>query len=195
VLDVGTGSGLLANRLREVGASEVVGVDLMAERIQQARQRYLALTFEQASATALPFDDDAFDVVAQFTCLSSILDEATRRRVAAEMWRVLRPGGTIISYDLRSSPRPIRALGRLARRRADSAGWTPVTGIDVDELREFFPGEPVRHPQRIAERRAPNHAASVTGARDRAPGAALALRRRASWHRRRPHQAAPHRRR
>lgn len=142
VLDVGTGSGKLAHRLLELGAGEVVGVDLMPDRIALARQSYPAVRFEQGSATELPFEDESFDVVSQFTCLSSILDEAVRRTVAAEIWRVLRPGGAVLSYDLRPSPTPVQALGRLMRRRAGSPAWTPVTPLDLDELRRLFPGSP-----------------------------------------------------
>jgi hypothetical protein len=52
------------------------------------------------------------------TVLSTILDERVRRAVAAEMARVLKPGGAVISYDFtvardRNNTRPVRS-GELA---------------------------------------------------------------------------------
>ena len=54
------------------------------------------------------------------------------------MWRVLRPGGVLISYDLGPAPAPIRAAGRLTRRRS-AQPWTPVVTLDRAELRRLFP--------------------------------------------------------
>src|SRR5207249_4035972 len=76
----------------------------------------------QADAAALPFADDSFDVVAQFTTLSSILDPGLRRSVADEMRRVLRPGGAILWYDM--------------RRTAPGSRTVP---LPVAEIRALFP--------------------------------------------------------
>jgi glycosyltransferase involved in cell wall biosynthesis/SAM-dependent methyltransferase len=146
VLDVGAGSGQLLHRLAEFGAARAVGVELMAARAAAARERYPNLEMLEGDAADLPLEDAAFDLVTQFTCLSSILDPALRRAVAAEMWRVLRPGGAVLSYDLRPSPAPIAAVGSALRRRAQRTGgplWTPVEPLGADELRALFPGEEV----------------------------------------------------
>jgi hypothetical protein len=60
------------------------------------------------------------------------------------MWRVLRPGGAVVSYDLRPSPAPIGAAGAALRRRAQRSGgalWTPVEPLGAAELRDLFPGD------------------------------------------------------
>ena len=66
-------------------------------------------------AQVLPYAGASFDLVAQMTVVSTILDPATRARVAGEMRRVLRPDGLILWYDLRrNSPGNlgVRAVGR-----------------------------------------------------------------------------------
>jgi len=144
VLDVGAGSGQLLHRLVEFGAARGAGVELMPARVAAARERYPGLEVVEGDASNLPYDDGTFDLVTQFTCLSSILDPALRRAVAAEMWRVLRPGGAVISYDLRPSPAPIAAAGTVLRRRAQRSGgqlWTPVEPLGAAEVRGLFPGE------------------------------------------------------
>jgi len=132
VLDVGCGSGYFLHRLQEYGAGSCHGVDLMENRIQEGRERYPTLQFQVATATQLPFEDGAFDLVTQFTCLSSILDEGVRLAAATEMRRVA--GRWLLSLDLRGiRPRWLRRPGR-----PDS---TPIVPLDSHELRRLF-GEP-----------------------------------------------------
>ena len=122
LLDVGCGSGselawLVGNGVRAEG---VVGVDLLPRRVRDAREGHARLAFAAANAEALPFRDGAFDVVVLYTVLSSILDPAMERRVAAETSRVLKPGGAILWYDMRwpnPSNRSIRPVG-MRRLRA-----------------------------------------------------------------------------
>jgi SAM-dependent methyltransferase len=136
VLDVGAGSGYFLHRLKEYGAGECHGIDLMESRVASGRARYPALQFHVGSATELPFRDGEFDLVSQFTCLSSILDDDVRLAVAREMRRV--SGGWILSFDMRGLHLP--AL-RLRREGATPEGATPTVGLNGQELRRLF-GEP-----------------------------------------------------
>lgn len=143
VLEVGCGSGYFLHRFVEYGAAHAAGIDLMEDRIAQARTRYPTLEVVAGDASALPWDDGAFDLVTQFTCLSSVLDPDLRARIAAEMWRVTAPGGAVLSYDMRSIPRPLSlahaAQRRLAGAPASAPAGTPTTPIDVAELHRLFP--------------------------------------------------------
>jgi SAM-dependent methyltransferase len=139
VLDVGTGNGLLLHRLLEAGAASGTGIELIEARAQAARERYPTLDVRVGDASAMPWQDAAFDLVTHFTCLSSVLDQGLRRRIAGEMWRVLRPGGAVVSYDLRPAPAPVAAAGRVVRRRRDER-WTPVEALALEEVTALFPG-------------------------------------------------------
>lgn len=101
VLDVGCGSGRWLRWFLEVGArpEDVTGVDVSDARFDEARAIHPGLRLEQTDGRRLPFEDGSFDLVTQFVCFMTMPDEATRRAVAAEMLRVLRPGGYVLWLD------------------------------------------------------------------------------------------------
>jgi len=122
ILDIGCGAGGVLANLQKWGAQpeNLVGVDLLAERIQMARERFPQISFYQANAEALPFADGAFDLALIFTAFSSILSEKMQMNVAAQARRILRSGGAIVLYDFRfNSPfnRNVRGVGRSLIRR------------------------------------------------------------------------------
>ena len=126
ILDVGCGSGVDLQRFAIWGAdtTRMAGIDLMDDRIAAAKVRVPAADLHVGSAHDLPFRQGSFDLVIQFTLFSSIMNAEVRRAAAAEMVRVMRPGGRILWYDIRVVPRP-----------------TPnIHPIDERELEALFPG-------------------------------------------------------
>lgn len=125
LLDVGCGFGVeFANYARwGLKADGLFGVDLSHPRLLKARQLGAA-ALAQASGDRLPFADGVFDVVCQNVVFSSIIDAPMRRSVAAEMLRVLRPGGHVLWYDA-------------ARTRGRDPHFVPV---GLAEAQDLFPG-------------------------------------------------------
>ena len=122
VLDVAAGTGNVAIRAAETGA-EVVASDLTPENFEAGRREARAcgveLEWVEADAEALPFDDGAFDVV---TSSLGAMFAPDHQRVADELLRVCRPGGTIGCWRSRprawerSSSGPSHATRRRLRR-------------------------------------------------------------------------------
>ena len=115
ILDVGCGSGRLLVRMSLLGArtENLAGVDLLENEVESARALAPHVDFRVADATRLPFDDASFDLVTAFTTFSSMRVDETRQAAAAEIRRVLRPGGAILWYDFWVNPRnpEVEALG------------------------------------------------------------------------------------
>lgn len=95
VLDVACGTGNVAIRAAEAGA-RVVASDLTPEHFkagrEEARQHGVNLEWVEADAESLPFADGEFDVV---TSSLGAIFAPDHRRVADELLRVCRSGGTI----------------------------------------------------------------------------------------------------
>jgi ubiquinone/menaquinone biosynthesis C-methylase UbiE len=119
ILDVGCGFGALLGWFHELGvpATNLVGIDLLPNRIEKARSNFPDFTFLQANAEELDFPDDSFDLVPVFTVFSSILDRQTANIVAASMCRVLKPDGAVVWYDMRYPNPWNRHVTAMTKRR------------------------------------------------------------------------------
>jgi methionine biosynthesis protein MetW len=92
-LDVGCGSGNSYARLVARRAGSYVGVDVSANAVKAARESGLdARVIEDAAE--LPFDDGTFNVA---LCIEVLEHLFAPHQAAAEIHRVLRPGGQLIA--------------------------------------------------------------------------------------------------
>jgi SAM-dependent methyltransferase len=127
VLDVGTGTGALAREFARRGCS-VTGIDPSAELLEQAqvadREAGVVVKYLQRSAEDLGGVGESFDVATAGRCWHWF----DRPRAAAELRRVLAPGGTlaILHFD-RVRPSPDGALEATERLVAE---WNPSWAAD-----------------------------------------------------------------
>ncbi|MGH9709923.1 MAG: class I SAM-dependent methyltransferase, partial [Candidatus Acidiferrales bacterium] len=122
ILDVGCGRGDLLRQLLSYDAepSCLFGLDLLNDRVQEARRFSPHFYFVCGSGSQLPFPDGSFELVVQFTVFTSVLSESFRRSMASEILRVMSPGGRLLWYDFAyDNPRnpDVRGIGRAEIRR------------------------------------------------------------------------------
>lgn len=106
ILEVGCGNGGVLAEYVCFGASpqNLYGLDLLPDRLASAKGKLAGAHFLQADGSQMPFAERQFDLVLQYTAISSILDAELRRSMWAEMLRVLKPGGLVLSYDFWLNP-------------------------------------------------------------------------------------------
>jgi ubiquinone/menaquinone biosynthesis C-methylase UbiE len=94
VLDVASGEGYGSYMLAS-NAKFVVGVDISAEAIGHAAQRYSLpnLEFRQGSCAALPVEDESIDLIVSF---ETIEHHDQHQEMMREIARVLRPDGLLL---------------------------------------------------------------------------------------------------
>lgn len=131
-LDVGCGSGGNSAVLRDLGW-QVCGIDASEASTEASRSRGLAVV--RGDARSLPFHDEAFDLLISTDAWEHVDDDEV---VAAEAFRVLRPGGTLLvavpaGMDLWSGHDV--ALGHYRRyERPQLVSLVQRAGFAVDEV-------------------------------------------------------------
>lgn len=153
VLDVATGTGMVAFALARAGCT-VVGVDQSPQmlavaqaKLRQAPEFDGRVTFVQGEAERLPFETGSFDALT-FTYLLRYVDD--RAATLAELARVVRPGGKIamLEFAVPAATAP-RALWRIYTRfglpligRLVSAPWFEVGRFLGPSIEQLYTEEP-----------------------------------------------------
>lgn len=125
ILEIGCGKGGVLVEFLSFGSSprNLYGCELLEDHVHNAQQSLPGSPLSCADGQHLPYFKETFDLVMQFTMMSSILDPVIRQRIAQEMLRVLKPSGLILWYDFWLNP------------------TNPQThGIRPAEIHQLFPG-------------------------------------------------------
>jgi demethylmenaquinone methyltransferase/2-methoxy-6-polyprenyl-1,4-benzoquinol methylase len=153
ILDVATGTGMVAFELFKRGGCEVVGLDQSQAMLGAARARLDRsptadrVRFVLGEAERLPFADQEFDALT-FTYLLRYVDD--RAATMRELARVVKPGGRIgmVEFGVPASP-PLRALWRVHTRvglplvgRLVSTSWYEVGRFLGPSIEELYAREP-----------------------------------------------------
>lgn len=152
ILDVATGTGLVAERLLSATRCSVVGLDQSAGMLARAASRFqggASVRLVRGTADALPFPDDYFDGLTYTYLLRYVEDPAM---TLAELSRVVKPGGFIGMIEFH---RPQNIVARGAWRfhtrvnlplagRLYSQGWKDVNeflGPSIERFADAWPHE------------------------------------------------------
>ena len=152
VLDVATGTGMVAAELLSRAACSVVGIDQSAAMLAAARARFAGkgskVELIEGQAETLPFADGSFDALT-FTYLLRYVDDPAA--TVGELARVLRPGGRIASLEFGVPPlapaywawRFYTAVGLPTLGRLASREWAEVGRFLGPSIRGFYERHPL----------------------------------------------------
>lgn len=153
VLDVATGTGMVAQALHDRFGCAVVGLDQSADMLRVARlRRGVFEAIVEGRAESLPFGDATFDHLT-FTYLLRYVDDpaATMRELA----RVVQPGGRVAMVEFgvpggvwRPPWRVYTHVGLPLAGRVVSAKWSAVGAFLGPSIERFY----ARHPIAAVER-------------------------------------------
>jgi ubiquinone/menaquinone biosynthesis C-methylase UbiE len=132
VLDLGCGTGTLALMVHaEQPDANVVGLDADPAILARARRKADAagveIPFQEGFSNRLPFADGRFDAVLS-TLFFHHLSDDDKRATAAEVLRVLAPGGRLVVADF---GRPQDPVMRLAVAPVQLLDGRPTTSLNV----------------------------------------------------------------
>lgn len=110
-LDIGCGNGALVIQLaRNYPKASIIGIDYWGKgwefsqsdcernaKLEGVQER---VSFQQASASQIPFPDESFDVVISNLVFHEVMDAPDKRELIREALRVLKKGGKFVLQDL-----------------------------------------------------------------------------------------------
>jgi SAM-dependent methyltransferase len=135
ILDVGCGEGDSLWLLLRLGfpPSNLFGVDLLEDRIRKAKATNPLVSLGCANATLLQFQNGTFDLVTETMMFLQLTDDNIAKRIASEMIRVTKIGGSILVSDWRYSKPGSREFKGMSRSRIkalyDVGQRTEVCGV------------------------------------------------------------------
>jgi ubiquinone/menaquinone biosynthesis C-methylase UbiE len=103
VLEIAPGPGYFCIELAKLGNFYITGLDISKSFVEMARKNAqaagLSIDFRLGNASEMPFENATFD----FTfCQAAFKNFSEPVKAIAEMYRVLRPGGSSVIVDMRS---------------------------------------------------------------------------------------------
>ncbi len=112
ILDLGTGTGVLAREFSRRGVLNVSGTDISDVQVRMAeelsKKQGLSVQFIQAKAESQPFENDSFDVITANQCWLYF----DKKCVIPEVLRLLRTRGALVTSHFSWLPR----MDEVARR-------------------------------------------------------------------------------
>lgn len=128
VLDVGTGSGVLAIAAGALGANRVVGVDTDADALANAAENVELNHANRVELRVADINGPAADLAGQFTLVLANLTGALLARSAGALLATLQPGGLLIASGYQPDERGIvtdafRTAGATPVDEATESDW------------------------------------------------------------------------
>lgn len=147
ILEVGCAGGVLCHRIAQhLPHCQVMGLDFDLGHIDYAQKKTqelgLGCTFVAGDATALPFDDETFDV-----CLShTVMNFCEPVAFVSEQCRVLKPGGRMLILNVYrpSNPEEWLPTDDCEEKPLYDRVWAEAARNTASDIK-FYEGDPRRY--------------------------------------------------
>lgn len=141
ILDIGSGNGLQVGKLKARGIDSY-GVDIADKLLKAARKNCkehgVNPTFKEWDGVTLPFEDGFFDAVMTNTVLQHIVNDQSCKIVFNEAFRVLKPGGILITGEM-VGPKDVRLNAHVKlRTKKTYKEYSENAGFSQSYIRRVF---------------------------------------------------------
>lgn len=132
VLEVACNMGTTSIELAQRFGCTIYAIDMDKNALTQARQNVAAAGLQDkiqvldANATKLPFADAVFDVVINEAMLTMYVDKA-KTRLVDEYYRVLKPGGRLLTHDIMFTHEHLEAGGQTQLENVVKSNVSPMS--------------------------------------------------------------------
>ncbi|MHC1740983.1 MAG: class I SAM-dependent methyltransferase [Anaerolineaceae bacterium] len=138
ILEVGCGTGAITRGLQQSTSAQIIGLDILWDRVAFAHKNDSESEYSQANAISLPFASSVFDITYCHYLFLWLKDQA--ESALREMVRVTRPGGMVLALAEPNhaaridSPQEFCKLGELQSKALIQQGAAIDMGIHLPEL-------------------------------------------------------------
>ena len=136
-LDVGTSTGTNLRMLRDLGFSDVEGLDLSEEAIRYCAEKALG-PVREGDICAMPFGDGSFDLILATDVIEHVEDD---RLALSEVARALKPGGlaiiTVPAFQMLYGLQDRVAQHRRRYRKRDLVEKIRASGLELESIYYF----------------------------------------------------------
>jgi SAM-dependent methyltransferase len=143
LLDFGCGNGRILKAVARSNMDDICGVDVIPNLIEEAKkgvfcQRPIRFKVIEENPP-YPLDNEYFDTVICCWVLQHINDDEVVRSVLKELFRVLRRGGTLVTFDRTSQTRIVQELNGRAyttiRTIVEEKTLAEEAGFELESVR------------------------------------------------------------
>ncbi|VUS28298.1 27-O-demethylrifamycin SV methyltransferase [Klebsiella spallanzanii] len=133
VLEVACNMGTTSIELAQRFRCSVYAIDMDKDALAKARQNIVRegvdnrVIVMEANANRLPFPDGTFDVVINEAMLTMYADKA-KEKLVAEYFRVLKPGGCLLTHDIMYTQDALEEGARLQLQGVVKSNVSPLSG-------------------------------------------------------------------
>ncbi len=156
ILDVGTGTGFLANMIAELGYTST-GIDFSKEMMEvgknNSKNRGVTVDYVYGDCDNMPFADDTFDVLVNSRVMWTLVNPVYSVK---EWLRVLKPGGILLSFTRISLPEERERWRKLHPENQypeDIDRALPLRSASIEEYLKVYCEAGIKYPEAILLRK------------------------------------------
>lgn len=141
ILDIGCGSGRNIKAYSD-DIIQVKGIDLSSKFVEMCKSNNMDVVL--GNMTNMPFEKESFNYIIAIASFHHLESESDRIMALKEMWRILKPNGTIL-ISVWSKTQPKKTKRQFQKYGDQMVPWKSIKGIEYKRYYYIFKLEEIIH--------------------------------------------------